>query len=190
MFYIKIWYMEEIEDFIFGGKEIFDAAFKFYFDEKYTVEYRSFTGVERYMPLERRQVNAKDFLLDPPVKLNEKKPEVNIFIIDKDLFLPGFNFVFAVTNPALARIVISIFRLSRDYSLLNYVDEYKVRERLFKELMHELGHFIGLEHCNNSLCVMSFSQTLKDLDNKIPYPCEVCIEKLSSLLERVKKIDP
>ena len=190
MFYIKIWYINQLEDFIFRSKDIFDASFKFYFDDKYTVEYGSFTGLEKYMSGGRRQVNAKDFILDPPIEVDEKKPHINIFVIDEDLYLPGFNFVFAVTNPALAKIIISLFRLSRDYNLLNFVDEYKVKERLFKELMHELGHFIGLEHCDNPLCVMSFSQTLKDLDNKIPYPCEDCLEKISQVLEKIRKIDP
>ncbi len=190
MFYVKIWYVPELEELVAGGKDIFEAALKFYFDEKYSVEYSVFTGLERYIPPERRQVNAKDFLLDPPVELNKKKPQVNIFLIDRDLFLPGFNYVFAVTNPALARIVISLFRLSRDYNLVNYVGEYKVKERLFKELMHELGHFIGLEHCDNLLCVMSFSRTLKELDNKVPYPCETCLERISSILNRIRRMDP
>ena len=190
MFYIKVWYIDKIEEFIFRNKDIFDASFKFYFDDKYTVEYESFTGLERYISSDRRQVNAKDLLLDPPAEVNKDKPYINIFIIDEDLYLPGFNFVFAVTNPALAKIAISLFRLSRDYSLLNPVDEYKVKERLFKELMHELGHFVGLEHCGNPLCVMSFSQTLKDLDNKIPYPCESCLEKISQVLEKFRKMDP
>ena len=190
MFYIKIWYVPELEDVVAGAKDIFDAALKFYFDEKYSVVYRVFSGVDRYIPPDRMQVNAKDFILDPPVELDKKKPQVNIFLVNKDLFIPGFNFIFAVTNPALARIVISLFRLSRDYSLINFVGEYKTKERLFKELMHELGHFIGLEHCDNSLCVMSFSHTLKDLDNKVPYPCEICLEKISSVLSKIKSMDP
>ena len=187
---MKIWYTAHLEDMIIRNKDLFDAAFKFYFDDKYTAEYSVFEGIEKYIPQGRNQVNAKDFLLDPPIELNSNPPKVNIFIVDKDLYIPGFNYVFAVTNPALARIIISVFRLSRTYSLTELTDESTLRERLFKELMHELGHLVGLEHCDNKLCVMSFSRNLKELDEKIAWPCEACLEKLSDLLDRIKKLDP
>lgn len=188
--FFKIWYTPDIEDLVSGSKDIIEASLKFYFDDKFEVEYSFFEGLEKYIPRTRNQVNAKNFILEPPIDLSGNPPRVNIFIIDKDLFVPGFNYVFAVTNPALARIMISLFRLSRDYSLINYVDMETLRERLFKELMHELGHMIGLEHCENSLCVMAFSRTLRDLDNKVPYPCETCLEKISGSLSRIRKADP
>jgi predicted Zn-dependent protease len=179
-----------LEDVIVGNKDIIEASLKFYFDDKFSVEYMSFEGLDKYIPTGRRQIDAKKFILDPPVEISRNPPKINIFLVDRDVFVPGFNYVFAVTNPPLSRILISLFRLSREYSLKNLVDRSRLRERLFKELMHELGHLIGLEHCENKLCVMSFSRNLKELDEKIGWPCEDCIEKMSGLIDRIRELDP
>jgi len=35
-------------------------------------------------------------------------------------------------------------------------------QRVIKEAVHELGHAFGLTHCENSKCVMHFSNSLQD----------------------------
>ncbi|GAJ15820.1 unnamed protein product, partial [marine sediment metagenome] len=43
-----------------------------------------------------------------------------------------------------------------------------------KEVIHEIGHLLGLRHCSNPKCVMHFSNTLNDTENKDIIFCKEC----------------
>jgi archaemetzincin len=45
---------------------------------------------------------------------------------------------------------------------------------LVKESGHELGRAFGLAHCNNTRCVMHFSNSLQDTDFKKRSFCDSC----------------
>lgn len=45
-----------------------------------------------------------------------------------------------------------------------------------KEAVHELGHTFGLVHCIDPKCVMFFSNSLADTDNKNTKFCKKCIK--------------
>ncbi|MDE2570917.1 MAG: archemetzincin, partial [bacterium] len=53
-------------------------------------------------------------------------------------------------------------------------DENVLFQRALKECVHELGHAFGLKHCYNARCVMYFSNSIYDTDNKLSHFCEGC----------------
>lgn len=58
-------------------------------------------------------------------------------------------------------------------------------ERLNKEIIHELGHlFLGTDHCENELCVMSYSDNIKKIDNKSINLCNACRKRLSLVKQK------
>ncbi len=52
-------------------------------------------------------------------------------------------------------------------------------ERTVKECAHELGHTMGLRHCENKKCVMSLSSDLYDVDSKTKFFCDSCAQSLT-----------
>lgn len=94
-------------------------------------------------------------------------------LTDKDIFVPGSEYVFGVAELGGRVMIVSTKRLRSSSSQV-------FKERIFKEFMHELGHLFGLDHCSSSACVMSFSGTIGEVDDKNFDFCEACKEKLVS----------
>jgi len=98
-------------------------------------------------------------------------------IADLDLYVPGLNFVFGLADPGAARAIIALPRLRQGFYGLPE-DEALFRERVLKEAVHELGHVYGLGHCPERRCVMAFSNSLRDTDDKSWRFCPRCQERL------------
>ena len=94
-------------------------------------------------------------------------------VTELDLFIPILTFVFGeaqVNNPCA---VVSSYRLRQEvYGLPP--DEDLLRERLVKEVLHELGHTFGLTHCPSWQCVMHASHTVEAVDVKPSQFCRSC----------------
>lgn len=101
-------------------------------------------------------------------------------ITEADLFSPGLNFVFGIANRG--RSLISSMRLhpelyGREPNMMVF------RRRVLVEAVHELGHALGLQHCEFPGCVMYFSNWIGDTDRKGPGFCFRCARKLERLME-------
>ncbi|MGE5224962.1 MAG: archaemetzincin family Zn-dependent metalloprotease [Omnitrophica WOR_2 bacterium] len=100
-----------------------------------------------------------------------------IGLIDVDCYAGGLNFIFgqAMVNGKAAFVALP--RLKQTfYDLPENQELY--RERVLKEVVHELGHTWGLAHCTDPVCVMHFSNSLRDTDIKGVQFCSRCRHKL------------
>jgi len=98
-------------------------------------------------------------------------------VVDVDLYTPRLNFVFGQAQMGGPAAVIALPRLRQGFYGLPD-DETLFHQRAVKEAVHELGHTYGLGHCHNPRCVMSFSNSLCDVDRKEHDFCPLCRRKL------------
>ena len=86
-------------------------------------------------------------------------------LADVDCYVPGLNFIFGQSTLGGREAFVLLPRLRQSF----YgppENPVLFRERVIKEVVHELGHTWGLAHCSDVHCVMRFSNTLHDTDVK------------------------
>ena len=116
----------------------------------------------------RDQYLIDDFLQE--VKLTSSGHVLGV--TEVDLYTPHLNFVFGQAELPGRAAVISLNRLHHDEAEVFY-------SRMRKEAVHELGHTLGLKHCEVVHCVMHFSNSLMDTDIKLEIFCEKCAKLLA-----------
>ncbi|HIE05791.1 MAG TPA: archemetzincin [bacterium (Candidatus Stahlbacteria)] len=104
----------------------------------------------------------------------ERKNGKVIAIVDIDLCTPVLTFVFGQAQLKGSVAVVSIHRLRNEYYNLTE-DTLQLVSRLKKEIVHELGHLLGLYHCLNHRCVMNFSGSIINIDLKDLKLCQSCL---------------
>jgi len=159
-------------------------------------------GVEAYppMPLARKHFvkdrgqYIADSLLEGFSTIAIAAGTVLLGITEADLFSPGMNFVFGIANRG--RALVSSFRLRPEFygqleNLMVFSSaagppglaaENRTRavfqRRVLVEAVHEMGHALGLSHCEYPGCVMYFSNWIGDTDRKGPGFCFRCARTL------------
>jgi len=100
----------------------------------------------------------------------------NIAVTTKDLFYRRRNYVFGLAYLGGDGCVVSTYRLqtASDGGVSTTSDDEVFDERVRKEIVHEVGHTFGLEHCDDSACVMNFSPTVREVDVKEQTVCATC----------------
>lgn len=94
-----------------------------------------------------------------------------------DLFLPIMTHVYGAAETGGAAAILSTYRLRPEYTG-GPPDADLFLSRCRKEALHELGHTLGLVHCRNSACVMSFSSAVEAVDLKRDEYCRECVRRL------------
>jgi archaemetzincin len=124
---------------------------------------------------------------DAGVMLKELAPMVShyadkaLFITRDDLFGSQFQFIFGMAKGkncivSLARLDPRFYGPVRNPSGANAL----FKERIHKEVLHELGHTLGLEHCRNRKCVMAFSGSFEGIDRKGKSFCGCCKQEIKT----------
>jgi archaemetzincin len=85
-----------------------------------------------------------------------------------DGYVEGLNFVFGLASPRLGVASVYTARLQGP----------RLRERMLKLILHETGHLLGLGHCSDPHCVMRFSNSIIELDEKGDRFCPRCSARL------------
>jgi len=133
--------------------------------------------------LKRRQYNASK-VLTKILYFNQNKQFFRILgVLDEDIYSKPLNFVFGLAINPKTKIpelpvaaLISITRL-RETFYRRAENNNLFELRILKEAIHELGHTFSLEHCNK-YCIMRFSNSLTDTDDKPPNFCKDCLNRM------------
>ncbi len=131
------------------------------------------TGYDR----QRQQYKSEEILqVLGPIEHPEARRIVGL--IDQDCYCPELNFIFGQAAAGGREIFVALPRLRPPCSGMEE-DKNLFRDRVLKEIVHELGHTWGLPHCDQPGCVMRFSNSLQDTDEKNAEFCYSCKSRLA-----------
>ena len=99
-------------------------------------------------------------------------------VCEVDLFIPDTVFVFGEADRESHSALVSLARLRPEFHG-GAPNNDLLRSRGRVEVVHEVGHLIGLSHCDDARCVMFFSQTVSDTDRKGAALCNDCRSELA-----------
>lgn len=133
---------------------------------------------KEYLNVTRNQYNG--FLVSRWIAtLRGGEDSVVLGILDVDAYVEPLNFIFGLALPTLNTATVYVTRLKM------LASKDRLLARIKKEVIHELGHVFGLEHCRDRKCVMCFSSALAEVDMKDYRMCRVHYAKLKEKIPRV-----
>lgn len=91
-----------------------------------------------------------------------------------DLRAPARSFVFGEATLRGAWAVVSTARLRAP-------DQRTYLQRIVQEILHEIGHLAGIDHCEAAACTMHPSTSVEEIDRKGKGFCTRCQHRLDSL---------
>jgi len=146
--------------------------------------------LRKMMPLPDEAYNASRDQYDSSVLLSKLWPlkseaDRMLGVTEADLYIPSMNFVFGEAHHLWGVAIISIRRLRPEF-YGQTSDNRLFLERCAKEAIHEVGHTLGLGHCDNPDCVMFFSNSIEDTDRKGPSFCVNCYGEAIRVLKAPK----
>ncbi|MFX0038181.1 MAG: hypothetical protein ACFFCY_15255 [Promethearchaeota archaeon] len=192
--HIGILFFGEYDKFLFERLKLsLNQAFdSFFFSIRNLGIYNfSFELISKGVKTEYREIkkSSNKIKIHPTNKfyqiLINKRIEENLGMIIAITELPLYSssddniiFLFGETHLKHRCCIISSLKLKEQF--YNRIPNLKIFEnRVIKEVIHEIGHIIlGPDHCMKNSCVMRFSNTVKEIDEKSFDFCSGCKRKL------------
>ena len=107
-------------------------------------------------------------------------------IADVDLYIPILKYVFGEAQLGGPCALVSSHRLHQEFYGLEPDDDL-LRQRLLKECVHELGHTLGLRHCQDYRCAMASAHAVEWIDLREAAICESCRMQVDSQIPASSK---
>jgi archaemetzincin len=134
---------------------------------------------------ERQQFHSSE-LLGSVANLVRPRDWRFLAVADVDLYIPILKYVFGEAQIGGPCALVSTYRLRQEFYGLEK-DDVLLRERLFKEAVHELGHTLDLRHCQDYRCAMASSHAVEWIDLRGSTLCSFCQAQVESRLALSEK---
>jgi len=145
------------------------------------MNFRLQSGIVSRLPDEAHNAKTNQYYAVPILSklemLKGSEDEIILAVTEEDLYIPSQNFVFGQANSVGRTAIVSFLRLKPEYYGLPE-DDKLVKSRLFAVALHQVGHLLGLKHCNND-CVMKLAATVNELDARPDGFCYECLLNLT-----------
>ena len=169
------------DSFFFYIRNLGEYKFTYELKLKGVKEYPSKSSTEKF---ELHPTNKfYQILIDKRIK---NQLDMIIAITDLPLYSSSNNdiiFLFGEVHLKHRCGVVSSLKI-REIFYNRKKNDYLFELRYIKEFIHEIGHLIlGTEHCSDDKCVMRFSKSIEEIDQKSVELCDKCELRLKKIRE-------
>jgi len=125
---------------------------------------------------ERQQYHSSEILAKMQAHLSGRCWRL-LGVTELDLYIPILTFVFGEAQLRGSSALVSYHRLRQQFYGLEE-DNDVLANRLLIESVHELGHTLGLTHCQDYSCAMAPAHAVEWIDIKDSGFCEDCLARV------------